>query len=244
MSKLSLIRHLFSGASERSVKTIAPKLNVSEEKLKAWIDEIKEDKEFALKTVQGGGLSITSLLNDEEATYSLIAPSVQEWIKTCIYRSYGSTKYRVKTTHKNKLTGRWGTPDFTAVCAHKFTYAAPSALEVVSFEVKHSVTQFDVTAVYEALAHTRASNYSVLFYYDPPENSYASRGLDEVFDEIKFSCSSVGVGLIVSSYPSELKSWKYLVMAERHTTDLRKVDLFLEEAFKTAEDRKWFKDET
>lgn len=244
MNQLSLIRHLYSAAPEKTAKTIASKLATTEAQVKAWIKQINSDKQFSIATGKGGGLTISGGLSDEEATYTFIDPHVQDWVSKSIYRGYGSTKYRAKATHKNKLTGKWGTPDFTTICAHKFTYAAPSALEVVSFEVKHSVKQFDVTAVYEALAHTRASNYSILFYYDPPEDTYSARGLDEVFDEIKFCCSNLGVGLVVTSYPSEVNSWKYLVMAERHSPDLRKVDLFLEEAFKTPDDRKWFKDET
>lgn len=244
MNRLSLIRHLHSGASEKSVKTIAPKLGTTEAQLKSWIKQINTEKEYSITTGKGGGLTIAGGIADEAAAYPFIWPHVQDWISKSIYRGYGSTKYRPKATHKSKLTGKWGTPDFTTVCAHKFSYAAPSAIEVVSFEVKHSATQFDVTAVYEALAHTRATNYSILVYYDPPHNSYSSRGLDDVFDEIKFCCSNLGVGLVVTNYPSEIGSWKYHVMAERHSPDLRKVDLFLEEAFKTSDDRKWFKDET
>lgn len=244
MNRQSLICHLCSGAPEKTAKTIAPLLNMKPAELKSLIDEINDEEEYIISTGKGGGLTITKNICDEKKSYPYIAHHVQTWIAKSIYRNYGSTKYHFKETHKIKLSGKWSTPDFTTVCAHKFSYAAPSTIEVVSFEVKHTETQFDVTAVYEALAHTRASNYSVLFYYDPPHNSYIDRNLDDVFDEIKFCCASLGVGLIVSNHPSEINSWQYYVMAERHTPDLRKVDYFLEETFKTHADRKWFKDET
>lgn len=244
MNHLTLIQHLLSGAPEKSTKTIAPAIGATEEQVKSWIKKINVDKEFSISIGKGGGLTITGGIAKEEDAYPFIDPHTEDWVSKSIYRGYGSTKYRTKATHKNKLTGKWGTPDFTTICAHKFTYAAPSALEVVSVEVKHSATQFDVTAVYEALAHTRVSNYSVLFYYDPPQATFSSRGLDDVFDEIKFCCSNLGIGLVITSNPAEISSWTYLVMAERHSPDLRKVDLFLEEAFKTPDDRKWFKNET
>ena len=240
MTKIHLIRHLSSRASQKSPKTIARYLGSTEQNVKAWVKEINTDGEFNISTGQGGGLTLTGGPKNESATYPLVNPKVESWIAAAIYRNYGSTTYRLKSTHSQKLSGKWSTPDFTALCVHKFAYAAPTALEVVSVEIKHTLKQFDVTAVYEALAHTRVSNYSVLFLYDDPRNSVIKKHPD-VFEEIKFACSNNGIGLIVSEYICDTVTWDYVVMAKRNTPDPRKVDGFLEEAFQTTADRDWFK---
>lgn len=239
MEHLQLVRHLFSPVPGKAVKTIANTLGVTQEKVKEWRVKINKDGLFHIPMKQGAGLSIEHKLLAELDIYPIIESHIEKWVRKYIYRGYVSTKYLTKQTYKQKLTGKWKTPDFTTVCEHKFSYAAHSSTEVVSFEVKHSEKQFNIDAVYEALAHTRASNYSILFYYVPPHQSYA----DDVFEEIKFCCSNLGIGLVVTHYPCDIDTWDYIVMAERHSPDLRKVDLFLEEAFAKDEDRAWFKKE-
>lgn len=240
MTKLHLIHHLASGASKKSPKTIAPILGCTEQVIKDCVTQVNADKEFHISKGKGGGLTLSGGLKDERATYLFVKENVEKWIAEKIYRNYGATAYHLKSTHALKLSGKWSTPDFTVLCSHKFAYAAPTALEVVSVEVKHTGKQLDVVAVYEALAHTRVSNYSILYLYDDPRDSEIVKH-PEVFEEIKFACASNGIGLIVSNYISDVKTWNYVVMPKRNMPDPRKVDGFLEAAFQAQADRDWFK---
>jgi len=238
--KRRLIRHLGLAAKSQAAKTIAPQLGVTEDIIEATKDAINADGIFNVARGKGGGLSVSGGLQNEKSIYPVIKPHLEQWISSSIFGNHGVTHHRLNPTHSRKLSGKWSTPDFSLLCAHKFIHAPHKSIELATVEVKHAPTQFDVSCVYEALAHTRVSSYSILFFYDDPIFNFVQRGQKAVFEEIKFECSRLGIGLIVSEYPCDLDMWQYVIPAKKHDPDLRRVDGFVEEAFDDY-DKKWLK---
>jgi hypothetical protein len=236
MNKKALICHLENSGKAKAVKTIAPAMNVSEAEVRKAAAEINSDGVFSVKTGQGGGLTLRSLLEKEVSVYPLIEKHLADWIKSAIYSDKGTTEKRLKCTHKNKLSGKWSTPDFSLICVHKFLHLSQKAVEIVTVEVKHAKIQFDVSCVYEALAHTRVSSYGILFFYKP-----ISLKLDDsVLGEIKSECARLGLGLVISDYPSSVADWTLLIPAKKQAPDMQRVDLFIDEAF-DEDEKKWLK---
>lgn len=233
MEKQDLIIHLLKNASgaKQAPGTIATTFKVTVGVVNQLKDEINNDGIYTIQSGKGGGLSISPGPSDESDTYKHIQPHAEKWVSELVYGRHGVTKVILEPTHAKKLSGKWSTPDFSLICVHKFLHMPGSQVEIASFEVKHTSKQFDVSCVYEALAHTRVSAYTVLFFYDPPNDSALTKSHGAVLEDIKAECARQGVGLVISSYPVDLGCWSYLVPARLHTPDKRRVDAFIEEAF-------------
>lgn len=242
MKTTSLIRHLSTlrGSKSPAIKTIANALGVSESTIQNTIKNINADGIFKITSGKGGGQSISGGLTKEPAIYPHVGKHAETWIKTSIFGHHGVTEQLLNPTHNKKLSGKWSTPDFTLLCVHKFLHAPQNWIELATIEVKHAPTQFDVSCVYEALAHTRVSSYSVLFFYDDPVKNLHDRKQEVVLEEIKLECVRLGIGLIISEYPCDISSWQYLIPAKRHEPDLRRIDAFVEDAFEQSE-KNWLK---
>lgn len=241
MPKINVIRYLHSKAKGTlpSLPTLAKALGIAESVATAAKDAVNNDGIYKISSGKGGGLSISGGLDNEAATYDYIREQAECWVKGNVYSSQGETRLLPNETYRKKLGGKWSNPDFTFLCVHKFLHTTSSALEVLTIEAKHAAKQFDVSCVYEALAHTRASHFSVLFFYDDPVKNTIDKSTD-VLDEIKFECVRLGIGLVVSQYPCDISSWKYLIPAKRHTPDARRLDSFIEDAFDD-DGKKWLK---
>lgn len=84
--------------------------------------------------------------------------------------------------------GKWSRPDFTMAAVRRFRYDPRRYLDVFTFELKNRRGS-DVTAVHEALAHTRFSHYAYLVC---PRSMLAP----ESTNLIRQSCADHSVGLI------------------------------------------------
>lgn len=233
MKKQELISYLLkmTTGARQAPATIASTLKVATATIDSLKNEINADGIYKIQSGKGGGLSISSGPSDESATYQYIEPKIQDWISEFIYGRHGVTKTILESTHNKKLSGKWSTPDFSLISVHKFLHTPGPQVEIVSIEVKHASKQFDVSCVYEALAHSRVSAYTILFFYDPPNDSALSKSGGSILEDIKGECARQGVGLVISNYPPDLDSWLYLVPARLHTPDKRRIDAFIEEAF-------------
>jgi biotin operon repressor len=231
--KIEVLRHLTrkQGTNAPSAKTVAAALAVTEAAVTDAVQLLNSEGVYSISTKQGGGLVASTSIKKEKDTYPLIGPKVDEWVRTNIFGHYGVTDQRTNATHNKRLGGKWSNPDFTVISVNKFLHVPKNTVELVTFEVKHASIQFDVTCVYEALAHTRIAAHSVLFFYDDPGNTVSDNKLGNVLEEIKIECVRVGVGLVVSEYPSDIKTWQYLIPTRKHEPDNRRVDAFVDEAF-------------
>lgn len=233
MDKHDLVTHLLknSTGAKQAPATIATTFKTTSAVVNQLKDEINGDGIYTIQSGKGGGLSISPGPNDESDTYKHIKPSIEKWVSKNVYGRHGITRAILEPTHAKKLSGKWSTPDFSLLCAHKFLHMPGSQVEIVSIEVKHTAKQFDVSCVYEALAHTRVSAYTVLFFYDPPHDSALTKSSGAILENIKEECARQGVGLVISNYPTDSDCWSYLVPVRLHSPDKRRVDAFIEEAY-------------
>jgi hypothetical protein len=239
MDKVELIRYLSNNktGSKPSPATIASQFNVKTQTIIDLKDEVNSDGIYAIRSGQGGGLSIGVGIVDESGIYKYIESHAMTWISQSIYGKYGVTNQILEATHKKKLSGKWSTPDFSSIIVHKFLHTPGQMVEIVTIEAKHASKQFDVSCVYEAFSHTRMATYSILFFHVDPANSIRDQRLDGVFEEIKLECVRLGVGLVITEYPLELERWNYVIPSRKHEPDRRRVDAFIEEAFTDAQQK-------
>ena len=242
MDKSTLVRHLMKNAGNRapSCKTIAAAYGVNERVVRLLVTQINADEIYEITSSQGGGLSVSSGPTNEQHVYDHLIENLSPWIQSNLFNPYNLHAQKLLRTHSRKLSGKWSTPDFTAVCLYKCVHTGYKGTELVTFEVKHATQQLDVTCVYEALAHARASNYTTLLFYVDPANTIYDQGAGHILDEIKIECVRLGVGLVLTRYPTDLNEWHYVIPAKKHLPDARRIDAFIEEAFGD-DDKKWLK---
>ncbi|MCA1910252.1 MAG: hypothetical protein LDL39_18035 [Magnetospirillum sp.] len=231
--KIKIIEYIDANGGRE--QTVATNLGISKTVLQSKIAEINTDGVYKISRLQGGGLNISGGINCERDSYKYIEICAEPWMVSNIYGSHGVTGRILRPTHNKKLSGKWSTPDFSGLCVHSFQHTKTKRVEIVTFEVKHGPTQFDVSCVYEALAHTRVANYGILFFYDDPLNRI--KDID-AFEEIKIECLRLGIGMVISEYPCDIGSWKYVVPARPFSPDPRRVDSFIDAAFDQS-DKKW-----
>lgn len=120
--------------------------------------------------------------------------------------------------------GTWSRPDLVSVEVRTYEYVPGKFLEVETFEVKPSNT-IDVQAVYEALAHRRASSrsYVVLHVPDDKQNS-----LDLIIQEVRSVARSHGVGVVIAGEPDDYDTWEEVEEAQRVEPDPEKLNDFID----------------
>jgi hypothetical protein len=238
---IELLREIDSFGRTRNSKSISTELNTTQECVEETIININNDKIFIINKGRGGGLSISDkLIKNESDIYPRIQEALKQWVSDAIYGRHGVTGSLLIPTYSKKLSGKWSTPDFTIPCTHKFTHIPTSTIELVTIEVKFASSQFDVSCVYEALAHTRVSCYSILFFYVDPLYNIEDAGKESIFEEIKTECSRLGIGLVISEYPTDINNWSYIIPAKKNSPDPRRVDAYIDEAFDD-EQKRWLK---
>jgi len=242
MPKIKVIKYLCEArsGSRPTLERIESELDIGAAILSGIIKEINDDEIYKVETVQRGGHSINNKISKEVHIYKHIAKCADKWICGNIFSDHVKTKIYSNPKMPVKLDWRWSSPDLSFICVHNLLHTDKRVFDVVTFEVKHVKNQFDVLGVYEALAHTRASNYSILyFYYDPTIDIYGP-DYGSILSEIKFECVRLGVGLVLSKYPCEIATWEYVIPVKRHEPDVRRVDSFIELAFEKA-GKTWLK---
>lgn len=242
MHATNLIRHLSTLGTSKApaAKTVAAAIGTTEAVIKKLTTSICSDGIYTVASWKGGGLSISGGLSKEKDIYPHVEKHAEAWVTSSIFGHQGVTHQKINPTHKKKLSGKWSTPDLTLLCVHKFLHAPQNWIELATIEVKHASLQFDVSCVYEALAHTRVSSYSILFFFDDPANNIVDRKEQVVLEEIKMECARLGIGLVISEHPCDINAWQYLIPAKKHEPDIRRIDAFIEDAF-DHKDKNWLK---
>jgi hypothetical protein len=126
---------------------------------------------------------------------------------------------------RRETGGKWTRPDLTVVSSTTLLYYPTKLFDVTTFEVKPS-DGFDVTAVYEALAHRRAATRSYVLVHIPP----AQQALDTVqsaIEQVSTEAKRHGIGVIVASDPASYDAWDEKVEAVRHEPDPLLLNEFL-----------------
>jgi hypothetical protein len=171
--------------------------------------------------------------------YSPIASVLRnQWSK-----EQGFDNYLVEITAKqgSRYTGgKWTRPDIIAVGYKTFPYVPGRYLEVISFEVKPT-SCIDVAAVYEALAHRRASTRANVIAHIP---NGQRKDYQPIVDAICDEAKKFGVGVILADDPTNFNTWEVLLDADRVEPDPNRLNEFIaQQATPELKDQmvRWFK---
>jgi hypothetical protein len=118
--------------------------------------------------------------------------------------------------------GKWTRPDLVAVEVQVYAYLPTKVLSVHTFEVKKA-SAIDVTAVYEALSHRRASTHSFVLL-EVPNEAEPPLELDAVIVEARRH----GIGVITFAKADDYATWDERVVAERVEPEPRALNDFLQ----------------
>lgn len=117
--------------------------------------------------------------------------------------------------------GQWRRCDFAGIAIAPRTVLPGKDIDLYSFELK-ATDSGNISAVAEAEAQTRGSNYGYLVWHVPDRSAVASR-----LDGVERECQRKGVGLILFADPQDLDSFDRRLSAARQPTDAKSVDSFL-----------------
>lgn len=151
-------------------------------------------------------------------------------------------QYHVENTARQgrrDTGGTWTRPDLVVASLTTFLYVPDKHFDIVTFEVKDR-SGLDVTAVYEALAHHRASTRSYVLPHipnAPPED-------DRYLSRIEEEAGRHGIGFIVAGTPDDWDTWEERVEATYRAPSPETLNNFINLQF-SAEAKnkilKWFR---
>lgn len=161
-----------------------------------------------------------------------------EWAK-----DFAIEEYFVQVTAKQgrrETGGTWTRPDIILVSVTTYQFLLGKFVDVVTFELKDK-DNFNITAIYEALAHRRAGTRAYVLARLPPS---IRKDLDEAIEDISEEAKRHGVGLIIAGDIERYDTWDFVVQGERREPDPAELDDFIER--QVSEDnkkrlRKWLK---
>lgn len=132
---------------------------------------------------------------------------------------------------RRETGGKWTRPDIVMAAKKRFTYVR-SMLELITFEIK-TVKGFDVTAIYEALAHRRNAHraYVIVYVGKDKIGSFQS-----IIDDAQEEALRHGVGLIIAESPDAYATWNTPVEAKMHTPEPSKLNTFFSQSSKTLQE--------
>ena len=172
----------------------------------------------------GGAAPIATQRIAEDDLYEPIAQVLRtDWARVNRFR-----EFLVEITARQgrrETGGKWTRPDLTVVSSTTLLYYPTKLFEVTTFEVK-PCDNFDVTAVYEALAHRRAATRAYLLIHLP----IAEQEKEPATSLIPQICSEAerhGIGVFVVSEPGNYETWVPKVEAARQEPDPRLLHEFL-----------------
>lgn len=125
----------------------------------------------------------------------------------------------ITASQGSKRTGGvWTRPDVTAISMRTFTHWPGRIFDIWTFEIKPS-WQFNVTGIFEAAAHARASTHSYVLFQTPP-------GFDEADGEISLDVARLisesqrlGVGMVLFEKAEAFETWDFKVDPVRRQPD-------------------------
>jgi len=158
----------------------------------------------------------------EDALYEPLAKVLRtEWVKD---RRYDDAVVEITARQGSKATGgRWSRPDIVVASLTTYAWVPGKYFDVTTFEVK-PFDGFDVTAVYEALAHLRSATRAYVLVHVP-------EALREPFEETLQAATDEAdrhhVGFIVVGDPGDWETWDVRVEARRREPDPGRLNEFL-----------------
>lgn len=121
---------------------------------------------------------------------------------------------------RKRTGGKWTRPDLTLIGLREYPLIARREVDVITFEVKLTGC-WDVSAVYEAAAQSRAATHAYVFLH--VDEADDADGLLRCQNE----CAKLNLGLITSTAPHRYDAWNLRLPAPRLNNDPEEVEAFL-----------------
>lgn len=141
----------------------------------------------------------------EEDLYEPLATLIRnQWVKDQRFQ-----RFIVEITARQgrrETGGAWTRPDIVVVSLTTLLYVPGKHFEVVTFEVKPWYS-LDVTGVYEALAHYRASTRSYLLAHID-ENTLNQETTDRYLQRIDDEAKRHGIGFVIVTDMTDYGTWE------------------------------------
>lgn len=174
----------------------------------------------ATPTVTARAAHATESQKSESEYYADLETTLREqWAK-----DMGLENYLVQVTAqqgRRDTGGAWTRPDIVLVSVTNYRYIPGRQLDVNTFEVKLA-DQADIKAVYEALAHCRASTSAYLLLVGSKDCT-----ADDL-EQIKREAARHGVGLIRIKDPKNFDEWDYIIEPRSTLSDPASIEEFIE----------------
>lgn len=154
-----------------------------------------------------------------------LMPSLQKFLELRFWRRLAlpddANWTVIDTSSGGAHDGQWRRCDFTGIAIAPRAVLPGTDIDLYTFELK-ATDSGNISAVAEAEAQTRGSNYGYLVWHAPDRSAVASR-----LDGVERECQRKGVGLILFGDPQDLDSFDHRICAARQPTDAKSVDKFL-----------------
>jgi len=166
---------------------------------------------------------VEAVIRREEELYPALVEVIRgDWSKD--HRANPIAVEIVARQGRRSTGGTWSRPDIVTVEIKNLLYIPTKILEVTTFEVKPA-DAIDVQAVYEALAHRRASTHAYVVLHVPATQAVA---LEESIQSVRTVARSHGVGVITITDPGDYSTWEELEEATRFEPDPERLNSFIE----------------
>lgn len=242
--KESLLDNVPKDGSAIGNVTLRKQLAWDEDKYWAIRDELIDEEKLTLGKGKGGSVRRTptttpvedvsvdeaqdaeteTMRQDDEAS---LYPKIEIVLREKWSKEYRLEDFFVQQTAKQgrrETGGKWTRPDLVIVSVTAFQNLPGKFVDVSSFEVK-AHNNFDVTAIYEALAHLRAATRAYVLISVPSE---FAGGASKELDTMEEEASRHGIGLIIATDVSLYSTWDVRAEPQVKQPDPGRLDEFLE----------------
>ncbi|MDE4134715.1 hypothetical protein PXK00_16480 [Phaeobacter sp. QD34_3] len=178
-------------------------------------------------THDGDSSSAPETLADEKFPNELsLYPPILDVLRDRWVKDQPFDQFIVENTAQGgrRADGVWTRPDVTVASMTTYTYVPGRHLDIVSFEIKH-YSGFNVTAVYEALAHRRSATKAYVLVYIPDDKS--SMYEDSILSDVQDEAARHGIGLIVAGDPTDFDTWDIREEGITHQPDPSRLNSFI-----------------
>lgn len=122
--------------------------------------------------------------------------------------------------------GTWTRPDLAAVSVKTFPHVPGKHVDVWTFEVK-TTEGADITAIYEAAAHSRSATRSYALLQVRESSDDDDDDDDGLLRRCEDEARRLNIGLITFTDPANFETWNRVVPAPRLNTDLQLLEDFI-----------------
>lgn len=170
------------------------------------------------------------IIRPESALYPLVANWIHSHLRTSELSigDYGNQQVFVADTSQAAAVegGYWSRPDLAAALYYKPRFVPAWSTSLYTFEVK-TADGINESSVYEAVAHRRYANYSILVWQTNNEHAQTN--------QIVELCKQFGIGVLVANDPKNPHDYRVLNIAERSEINPIVIDRFIDNRFPTGE---------